>query len=34
VYLAFTQLPDLVKRLKELEDKVGELGTKSGDEKS
>jgi UDP-3-O-[3-hydroxymyristoyl] glucosamine N-acyltransferase len=29
VYLAFTQLPDLVKRVKELEDKVGELGTKS-----
>jgi UDP-3-O-[3-hydroxymyristoyl] glucosamine N-acyltransferase len=28
VYLAFTQLPELAKRVKELEDKVGELGTK------
>jgi UDP-3-O-[3-hydroxymyristoyl] glucosamine N-acyltransferase len=32
VYLAFTQLPDLVKRIKDLEQKVEEMGTKGNDE--
>jgi UDP-3-O-[3-hydroxymyristoyl] glucosamine N-acyltransferase len=32
VYLAFTQLPDLVKKVKDLEQKVEELGTKGKDE--